>query len=91
MLWVVPLQALVFFSSGMYRGMWRYASLPDLQRIAIAVGLATLAIALLLVMLPQQPPVPRSVMLLDPMLLLLFMGGSRLGYRVWKERSLRLA
>ena len=90
MLWVVPLQALVFFSSGMYRGMWRYASLPDLQRIAIAVGLATLAIALLLVMLPQQqPPVPRSVMLLDPMLLILFMGGSRLGYRIWKERRLR--
>ena len=90
MLWVVPLQALVFFGSGMYRGMWRYASLPDLQRIATAVIVSTLAIALVLVMLPQQqPPVPRSVMLLDPMLLLLFLGGSRLGYRMWKERRLR--
>ena len=90
MLWVVPLQALVFFASGMYRGMWRYASVPDLQRIALAVGLSTLAIAFLLVLLPQQqPPVPRSVMLLDPMLLIMFLGGSRLGYRVWKERRLR--
>ena len=90
MLWVVPLQAVVFFGAGMYRGMWRYASVPDLQRIALAVVLSTLAIALMLVMLPpQQPPVPRSVMLLDPMLLIMLLGGSRLGYRVWKERRLR--
>jgi FlaA1/EpsC-like NDP-sugar epimerase len=90
MLWVVPLQAVIFFGSGMYRGMWRYASVPDLQRIALAVGLSTLAIALVLLMLPQQePPVPRSVILLDPLLLILILGGSRLGYRVWKERRLR--
>jgi FlaA1/EpsC-like NDP-sugar epimerase len=90
MLWVVPLQALIFFGSGMYRGMWRYASVPDLQRIALALALSTLAIALVLLMLPpQQPPVPRSVILLDPILLLLILGGSRLGYRVWKERRLR--
>ena len=90
MAWVVPLQALVFFGSGMYRGMWRYASVPDLQRIALAVALSTLLIALLLLMLPhEEPPVPRSVILLDPILLILFLGGSRLGYRVWKERRLR--
>ena len=52
--------------------------------------LSTLAIALVLLMLPpQQPPVPRSVILLDPILLILILGGSRLGYRVWKERRLR--
>ena len=90
MLWVVPLQAVIFFGAGMYRGMWRYASVPDLQRIAAAVVGSTLAIALVLLMLPpQQPPVPRSVMLLDPILLILILGGSRLGYRVWKERRLR--
>ena len=90
MLWVVPLQALIFFGAGMYRGMWRYVSLPDLQRIAIAVVLSTLTIALVLLMLPpQEPPVPRSVMLLDPILLILMLGGSRLGYRIWKERRPR--
>ena len=90
MLWVVPLQTAIFFGSGMYRGIWRYASVADLQRIALAVGLSTLVIALVLLMLPhQEPPVPRSVILLDPILLILFLGGSRLGYRVWKERRLR--
>lgn len=90
MLWVVPLQTAIFFASGMYRGMWRYASVADLQRITVAVGLSTLTIAMVLLMLPpQDPPVPRSVLLLDPILLILILGGSRLGYRVWKERRLR--
>ena len=92
MMWVVPLQAVIFFGSGIYRGMWRYASVPDLQRIALAVGLSTLLVALMLVMLPhEEPPVPRSVIMLDPILLLLFLGGSRLGYRIWKERLRRYA
>ena len=39
-------------------------------------------------MLPHEEPLP-SVILLDPMLLILLLGGSRLGYRVWKERRLR--
>ena len=90
MLWVTPLQTAIFFGSGMYRGIWRYASVADLQRIAMAVGLSTLMIALVLLLLPhQEPPVPRSVILLDPILLILLLGGSRLGYRVWKERRLR--
>ena len=31
--WVVVLQATCFHAFGLYRGMWRYASLPDLKRI----------------------------------------------------------
>ena len=90
MFWVVPLQTGIFLVAKMYRGIWRYASVPDLQRIAVAVALSTLTIALVLLMLPrQEPPVPRSVILLDPILLILILGGSRLGYRVWKERRLR--
>ena len=90
MLWVVPLQAAVFLGSGMYRGIWRYASVADLQRITMAATLSNLIIALALMVLPhQEPPVPRSVILLDPVLLILLLGGSRLGYRIWKERRLR--
>jgi FlaA1/EpsC-like NDP-sugar epimerase len=90
MLWVVPLQAAIFFAAGMYRGIWRYASVPDVQRIAIGVIVSVLAIVLLLVMLPPDPPpVPRSVVLLDPILLIMLMSGSRLSYRVWKERRQR--
>lgn len=86
LLWVVPLQALVFWRFGLYRGLWRYASVPDLQRIFLAVGVGAMATALLLHLLLLGDLVPRSVLLLDPVLLILIMGGSRFAYRAWKER-----
>lgn len=86
--WVVPLYGAVFYASGLYRGIWRYASLPDVQRIVLAVGGAALAVPATLFML--QLPVPRSVLVMSPVLLIVLMGGSRLAYRAWKERLLGL-
>jgi FlaA1/EpsC-like NDP-sugar epimerase len=83
--WVVPLQAVVFWGFGLYRGIWRFASLPDLKRIVLAVGLAALLIPLVLVLFRVSAVVPRSVLILDPLLLVMLMGGSRLAYRAWKE------
>ena len=84
--WVLPLQALVFWRFGLYRGVWRFASIPDLKRILAAVGVAALCVASLVMMLHHQTP--RSVLVLDPILLILLMGGSRFAYRAWKEHSL---
>ncbi|MCA1977697.1 MAG: polysaccharide biosynthesis protein [Thiobacillus sp.] len=86
--WVVPLQAVVFWRFGLYRGIWRFASLPDLKRIVFAVAIAALLIPLVLVLFRVQAVVPRSVLILDPLLLILAMGGSRLAYRAWKEHRL---
>src|SRR5262245_10974633 len=86
LLWVVPVHAVLFLGFGLYRGLWRYASLPDLRRILIAVGTAAIAIPTLMFML--QIAVPRTVLILTPILLLLMMGGSRIAYRAWKERML---
>jgi FlaA1/EpsC-like NDP-sugar epimerase len=83
--WVVAAQAPVFWFFGLYRGIWRYASLPDLKRIVLAVTTAALVVPMLLKMINMLGLVPRSALLLDPILLLLMMGGSRLGFRVWKE------
>lgn len=89
LLWVVPLQALIFWRFGLYRGMWRFASLPDLKRILVAVGISALMVPVVLLMMQQtQVVVPRSVLALDPLLLVLFMGGSRFAYRSWKEHRL---
>ena len=88
LVWVVPLQAAIFWVFGLYRGIWRYASLPDLRQILVAVATAAMAVPLVLVMFHIQSPVPRSVHLLDPLLLVLLMAGSRLAYRAWKEHSL---
>ncbi len=89
--WVVPLQAPLFLAVGMYRGLWRYASFHDLRRIVLAAALGAMAIALV-ILLFRIPWVPRSVLLLYPILLAAMMGGSRIAYRAWKEGHLsRLA
>lgn len=86
MTWIVPLYAALFLASGLYRGIWRFASLPDLRRIAISVTIGALAVPAVLFML--QLTVPRSVLVMSPALLIMIMGGSRLAYRSWKEHRL---
>ena len=88
LLWIVPLQAAIFHSFGLYRGIWRFASIPDLRRITLAAGTAGLAIPALLLMLQRLNDVPRSVLVMNPLLLVLLMGGSRLVYRAWKDGHL---
>jgi len=88
LIWVVPLQAAVFWGFSLYRGIWRYASVADLRRILFAVLAATALIPLVLGLFRVQAIVPRSVLVIDPLLLLLVMGGSRLLYRLWKENLL---
>ena len=88
LVWVMPLQATVFVSVGLYRGVWRFASVSDLKRILFAVSSAAVLLAALLFMLSTSVVVPRSVLILDPVLLMMMMGGSRFAYRAWKEHSL---
>lgn len=88
LLWIIPLQAVIFHGFGLYRGIWRFASIPDLRRIALAAGTAGLAIPALLLMLQRLSDAPRSVLILHPLLLVLIMGGSRFLYRAWKDGHL---
>lgn len=85
---VVPLQAIFFWKFKLYRGIWRYASLPDLKQILIAVFFAALGTIMMLYMLRFADHLPRSVLILDPILLVLMMGGSRVAYRAWKEHRM---
>jgi len=87
--WILAVHAALFWAFGLYRGIWRYASLPDLRRILMAVSAGAVAAPTLLFMLQlTDVAVPRSVFIVTPVLLVLIMGGSRLAYRAWKERAL---
>ncbi len=88
MLWAVPLQVLCFIQFGLYKGVWRFASLPDLQRVLKAIFVASLVIVSIIFMLKPHNLVPRSVLILNPILLILMVGGSRLLYRAWKDHRL---
>jgi len=83
---VVPIHAVLFWSLGLYRGIWRYASLPDLRRILLAVGVGAVVGPTVLFLL--RIPIPRSVAIMSPILLMMIMGGSRIAYRSWKEHRL---
>ncbi len=86
--WVMAVNAMLFWRLGLYRGLWRYASLPDLQKILAAVFVAALAAPALFLLIAPTPAVPRSVFLMAPLLLIGAMCGSRLLYRAWKEQRL---
>ena len=84
---VVCIHAPAFWFLGLYRGIWRYASLMDLRRIILAVGFASMLVAAAVYML-ALPDVPRSVLVLHPLLLVLTMGGSRFAYRAWRDHMI---
>ena len=86
--YVIGVHVAIFWLLGLYRGLWRYASLPDLQRILLAVGLGALATPALMTLLGHGAQVPRSVYVIAPVLLVGVMSGSRLAYRAWKEKRL---
>ena len=85
--WVLPLFGLLFFAFGLYRGVWRFASLSDLQHLVLAVLTGALLTTAAVVFFGLGP-IPRSVLVLHPLLLALVMGGSRFAYRSWKEHRL---
>jgi FlaA1/EpsC-like NDP-sugar epimerase len=86
--YVVSFQLIVFYLFGLYKGIWRFASVIDLKRIISAATLTTLLLTAILFMLKSNFIVPRSVLIIDLILLILIMGGSRFLYRVVKDYQL---
>ncbi|QXP82909.1 nucleoside-diphosphate sugar epimerase/dehydratase [Methylococcus sp. ANG] len=87
---VVVIQGAVFRLFGLYRGIWRFASMPDLLRIAKASASGIVLIVAALFFLERLDAVPRSVIPLYTLLLVLFLSTPRALYRMWKDRSVHL-
>lgn len=85
---VLLVQAAVLSWTGLYRGVWRFASLPDLWNILRATVIGALAIGLALFLYNRLADVPRSVLLLYPVVLSTMLGAPRLTYRFWKDSRL---
>jgi len=81
-------QGMVFWKVGLYRGVWRFASLPDLLNILKASIAGLLAIVLALFLYNRLNLVPRSVLVLYPIVLTALLGMPRLLYRTWKDHGL---
>jgi len=82
---VVLIQGAVAWYFNLYRGLWRFASIPDLINITKSAFVGTLAIAVGLFLFNRLEGVPRSVLLLYPFILMVLWGAPRLIYRIWKD------
>jgi FlaA1/EpsC-like NDP-sugar epimerase len=76
---------LLFAASGMYHNIWRYASLHDAYKIFKAVTFSSFAAGFLLIYRDGPYAVPRSIHLLDWLILLFLICGSRLIWRACRE------
>jgi len=88
---VVTVMATVYWRFGLYRGVWRFASITDLVRIAKAVLVGTTILMLLLFAFNRLATMPRSIPILFVIFQLILLAGPRLLYRLAKDRQLNLS
>jgi len=88
--WIIftSVAAGVFLVTGLYRGIWRYASLPDLFSITKAATLTVLIFLPVTFVVTRLETLPRSTLLINWLVLIALLGGPRLAYRLFKDRGL---
>lgn len=82
---ILAVKSVIFIASGMYRCIWRYASLRDAYEIFKVVTLSSVVSALALLLIKGPFALPRSIYFLDWFLLFSLVAGSRLVWRVYRE------
>lgn len=82
-LWIIPLKLICFFYFGLYRGMWRYTGINDLENLAKACVTSSSVIVFLLVVTVRFVGYPRSVFVIDFLITFLLIGGFRMGIRLF--------
>jgi FlaA1/EpsC-like NDP-sugar epimerase len=88
--WLASPWSLVGYALGLsltrvYRQVWSYIGLPELRQLATGIMLGGLLTAAAILM-QRLPDFPRSVLLLQPLLALVFLGAARAGWRTLVER-----
>lgn len=85
-IWIVPLKLLCFSFFDQYKGMWRYTSIYDLTNLVKACLTSSAMIAIALLITVRFVGYPRSVFIIDFFLTFLFVGGYRIGVRLYYSR-----
>lgn len=85
---LLVIKLLVFWKIGLFKGWWRYVSMPDLVQILKGNLIASLMIVGYAVFMHRLVLIPRSVLLLDGVFCFLFMGGIRFATRALRENYL---
>jgi FlaA1/EpsC-like NDP-sugar epimerase len=86
--WVVVItKPIIFLSMGLYRKLWHYASVQDALTIFKVVSAASLCSSFFLTFFTYFNHFPRSIIILDWLILLFLTASSRLAWRLYREQS----
>ena len=79
------IQFLCLNLSGLYRGIWRFSSTHDLLNLIRGVTAGVALSALGIFLFNRLLGIPRSFFVIDWLMLVVTLGGGRLGYRILRE------
>jgi FlaA1/EpsC-like NDP-sugar epimerase len=83
--WLVVIRGLAFFVFGVYQGVWRYAGMWDLRNILASIAVSSLVFTAVMQVVAAGAVYPRSILVIDALLLICLCGGLRLVVRAWRE------
>jgi UDP-GlcNAc:undecaprenyl-phosphate/decaprenyl-phosphate GlcNAc-1-phosphate transferase len=79
---LVAIQILSFLIGGVYKGIWRYAGVDELARLAVAVFVGSAVSGLAVLFFYKFHGPSRAVFILNGVLLFVFVGASRVSFRL---------
>ncbi|MDQ2747370.1 MAG: glycosyl transferase [Acidobacteriota bacterium] len=82
---LIVLKLFAFLVVGVYRGIWRYTSVRDLVTFTKGVALGSVFSVLALVLIYRFEFYSRAVFVVDAVLLLLALAGSRMAFRFFRQ------
>ena len=83
--WLVVIRGLIFIPFRLYGGLWRYTGIYDLRDLGAGVAVSTLFFYLVVHWGLGLLDYPRSVFIVDSMVLIFLVGGLRVGRRIYRE------
>jgi FlaA1/EpsC-like NDP-sugar epimerase len=75
-----------FYAAGLYRGMWRFTSLVEMQNIFKSTCASSAFLVVIILYLTRFTGMSRSVFILDALFTFILIGGLRIAIRYWYDK-----
>ena len=90
LIWFIPAQLVIFYYFGLYRGMWRYFSMPDMLNVLKATLVSSAGVVTAVLIFTRFEGFARTVFLMDGVFTFLFIAGFRVLIRLYHQRFVRM-